>query len=595
MWFACFLVSVLYVSGQCENIMETRQFDNEHSLVQCVTNILKLYFSEGKLTYVEMESDDDELLKNIYSSSKFSLVSRRSTFQPHLPNQGYLMTSRDVTAFAKHFKYLLMDPMWNPYTRVLIVIRSLSESDLRNAFDVLLNHHVNNVVIVNGTADAHLYAYNPFDNHACGKYYSDIISYGICSQTEMNLYPEKIGARLKNCTFLASLSHRPPFSIDPARTEGENLLGTEAYIFKVLMEKEQINFIMNYNYNGDIFSTVAPNMTAIGPMNMLQNNETHVIVGGMMMVAARAAAFSYLGGYHDYNNEIRIIVKTASLIPIWKSVYIEFDITVWMLLFLTLIVYTMILIYVFRDMDKGQLILDLLDNLLSHGRHIRSRTLVKCLLLVWIWFAYLINTFYQSSLVSLTTDPSKEYQVADDKDLVEYRYEPCFSLALRNFLMSESVTNGSSFPPQRKGCHTTAEAMQTITKTKGFYTMVPNYVYLYNMKSFNNKWGESLIYPFEKPYARFLFCFYFYKGFPISKSLRLNARRMRESGLADKSLSDLYFKRSLKQRFSQKQFEVRFSLPWRVYVIGCAISAITFILELVPKNVWPKCRIQLQS
>lgn len=583
---------VFYVVVHCQVTLPVYHLKNEQ-LIRCVSSILKKYYTDQKeITYVNMGTEDEELLKTIHFTQHFSLVLRNTSHQSLLPNQGYLINSKNVTAFTKHFEYLMTDPTWNPYARFLIIVGSLQNYELRVIFDELLRLHVNNAVIVNGTFEAHLFTYNPFDNYACGRYYNDVIKLGLCSQATQNLYPNKLVTGLKNCTFRASLAHRPPFTINPLRIEGEKtLLGTEEYIFKVLSEKEQFTVISNYSYNADLYSSVSSNMTVSGPMIMLRNNETDVIFGGMMMVLTRAQALTWLCGYHDYNDELRFAVKRASFVPIWKTVYIEFDTSVWLLLLLSFIVYCSIMIFLLQAKDMGYVALELLDNLLSHSRDIRCSMSIKYVLIIWVWFAYLINTFYQSSLFSLTTNPSKEYQVQTEDDILEYKFRPCFSGSLRKYLSTEQskdLSKKSIVVPldtqPTEGCSTPLEALTTVSKTKDMYSLIPHYVYLYHRRSFNDKWGNSLIYYFEKPYTKFLFGYFFYKGFPITHQLQLNALRLRENGLADKSLRDQYFSRTLKQRFSQKEFEVRFALPWCVYVVGCAVSTATFFIEYLPQN-----------
>ncbi|XP_047019409.1 uncharacterized protein LOC124629849 [Helicoverpa zea] len=580
--------TILLNFGQSQNILPPEAEDNQE-LHQCVTSILDRYFNESiELTYVNMESDNEDLLQTVYKSQKFSLVTRNSTYQSVLPNYGYLIITRNVNTFKEYFKYLQTDTTWNPYARFLIIIQTLVDEEIKSVFDILLRKHVNNVIVMNGTTDAHLFAYNPFDNYACGKYYTDIIDYGPCKENTNNFYPNKLVTGLKNCTFRAAIVHRPPFTVNPLKAP-KIILGTEEYILKALAELEHFEVKFNYSVNPAVFSSAFPNMTAFGPMEMLQNNETDVIFGGNMMVLTRGQAFSFLSGYHDYNDELRFVVKRASLVPLWKTVYIEFDTTVWMLILLALVVYSFMVIYLLQTKDKGFVFMELLDNLLTHSRDIRCSMTIKCILMIWVMFAYLINTCYQSSLFSLTTNPSKEHQVASEEDIIQYKYKPCFSVALKTFLsleITEGMLSTRSSPADidQNACSTTIQAITTVSKTKGVFSLIPNYIYLYNKPSFNDKFGNPLIYYFDKPFAKFLYCFYFYKGFPISNRMRMNAIRMRENGLADKSMKDHFFKRALKQRFSQQEFETRFVLPWGLYIIGCTISIITFLVEYMSQS-----------
>ncbi|XP_075974127.1 uncharacterized protein LOC142975271 [Anticarsia gemmatalis] len=419
-----------------------------------------------------MDPDSEEILKAVHSTKKFTVLSRQATHQMFMPNIGYLISSEDVISFTEYFEYLIREPAWNPYAKFLIVIKSLGDVDMRIIFDELLKQHVNNALIVNGTEDANLYTYNPFDKYACGRYYDTVISYGLCSQATNNLYPNKLITGLQKCNFTASLAHRPPLSIDPLKIKEEKkILATEEYIITLLGEVERFTVNFNYSYNGDLFSTVAPNMTAFGPMEMLQKNECDIIFGGMMMVTSRAEAFTYLCGYHDYGDDLVFAVKRSSLVPIWKYIYLEFELDVWAVLLVIFLVYSIIAAILLRTKDGGDIVLRLLDNLLLHGRDTRTRFSVKCILITWVWFSYLINTFYQSSLFSLTTQPSLDFQVSDEDDIMKYDFQPCFSHALRKYLFTETNKLSKTGNFRNEGCETTLQAMDTISKTANVFTL----------------------------------------------------------------------------------------------------------------------------
>ncbi|KAJ8721691.1 hypothetical protein PYW07_002466 [Mythimna separata] len=259
MEIVCYLMSVFYAVVQCQVTLLPYHLKNER-LDQCIISILNKYFTEQQeLTYVNMFTDDEELLKTIHSTQNFSLLMRSTTHQSFLPNQGYLINSKNVPTFKQYFEYLMTDPTWNPYARFLIIVESLKNDQLRVIFDELLRLHVNNVVILNGTDDAHLFTYNPFENYACGKYYNDVISVGLCSQTTQDLYPNKLVTGLRNCTFKASLAHRPPFSINPLRIDEDYFIEAKevTYVGNKFRDEELLKAINNANIISVVTKRVA--------------------------------------------------------------------------------------------------------------------------------------------------------------------------------------------------------------------------------------------------------------------------------------------------------------------------------------------------
>ncbi|CAB3247433.1 unnamed protein product [Arctia plantaginis] len=574
------------VIGYDDYVDEFTFAEDNQKLIQCIISVLENYFSEqNELTFVGMQDgNENKLLKTIHTTTNFPLVTRLPDQRMDVPILGYLISAADANDFIKYIQFLISEPAWNPYARFLIVIALLRDADLEIIFDELLRQHVDNVLLVNGTEGAHLYTYNPFDNYACGKYYDNVTSYGQCLLATNNLYPKKLVTGLKNCNFTASLAHQPPFTIDPTKTKHKKLLGTEEYIIKLLGELEHFTVSFNYNYNGGMFTTVALNMTPLSPMKVLQRNEFDIIFGAIIVGTSRAETFTYMCGYHDYSDELRFAVKSSPFVPLSEYVYLEFELDVWGLLVVTFIVYSIIVSLLLRTKDRGEIMLLLLDNLLLHGRHIRIRQSVKCVLIMWVLFAYLINTFYQTNLFSFTTHPSLDFQIADEEDIAYYDLTPCVSLELRKFIISETDTFDDDFF-MNKGCQTLGEAMDTVSSNEDVFTLIPNYFYLYNEAKYSDKWGRPLVYYFEKPYMKLLFGFFFYNGFPVTRSLRLNALRLRENGIIDKSLQDHYYNRRLKQKFHKKTFQTQFLIPWHVYIPGTMIATLAFILELLMKHM----------
>ncbi|KAJ8721692.1 hypothetical protein PYW07_002467 [Mythimna separata] len=365
-----------------------------------------------------------------------TVIFRHMTTQSLFRHQGYLIYAKDTTKFTEYFKYLLEDPKWNPYSRFIIVIRSLDKDELKKIFDELLKRHVVNVlvvtgndnirlytynpfdnyacgkyynnvisydlkesdlrivfdtflklharyvVVVNATEEAHLYTYNPYDNYGCGKRYDDIISYGECSQAwYYDLYPKKIITMLRNCTFDVIITEWPPYTIlSPNDSDSSHPLryGAETYLFQLIgrMQGFKLNIINDYNALME-YPTVSTNMEAVGTLKKIQENEADAVLGGMLLTPSRALAFSYVYGHLAYTDEIRFVVKRASEVPAWKNIYLEFGPTVWALLVLALIFYSLLIIVLLRTEDKSYVVLILLGNLVLHGHSIRSQLPVK--------------------------------------------------------------------------------------------------------------------------------------------------------------------------------------------------------------------------
>lgn len=570
--------SLFYLNCESEDMFPFQERLQEQNPITCVTQIVENYFSEEKsLTYVEIESDrDDVILKEIHTLKTTAVVYKKVIKQSYFRHQGYLLTAKTATHFTENFKYLLQDPTWNPFARFLIVIRSLKEDELKTIFDELLRYFVINVIVVNGTNDAEIYTYNPYENYGCGKFYNNVISYGLCKRKQGNLFPNKLVTGLRNCTIGATVVKRAPYGIHPSESSIK-MPGTEQYIFKILADTEGFNVNFTYDHDRRFFTIIGEKMDVVGPLDKLQKNVTDVMFGGTVLVSRRADVFTYLHGHLDYEDELLFLVKRASFTAVWKTAYLEFHPYVWSILLVVFLLYSTIMNILLRAEDKSEIMLKLLNSLLLHGVRIPERLTVKFFFIIWVWFAYLMNSIYQSSLVSLTSNPIMDHQVTTEKDLVRHKLKPCISPNLLIYIYSETNISANV----NTECVDNLENVKLIARSEDMFTVVQQSLFRYYKKTYNDEFGRSPVFFFKRPYAKLIFSYFFRKGFPISDRMRRNAVRLRETGIVDKSLKDHYYARKIKHHFHNKGFETRFFIPWRIYTIGCVMGTVVFILELL--------------
>lgn len=586
MLFVYILIASLFFCGNCDNIFHVRNLHISANTIQCVTGILKQYFTETEaLTYINLDSDDD-ILEAIHGIGTISIVTKNLNVKNLFPHQGYFVIFEDPSNFGECFDRLTMEPTWNPLSRFLIVIKSLKHDDLKDIFDTLLKLHVINVLIVNGTNETHLYSYNPYDNYGCGKYYDKAISYGSCLESTQDLYPNKLVTGLRGCTFNVNIPHQPPFTIDPAKNinQEHHSLGVEQDLFNILAETEQftVNYIFKFE---DIYSTIGPDMKVSGPMKMLQNNETDVMFGSMILVKARAEAFTFLNGHLDYVDEFRFVIKKAPYVATWRYIYLEFHSTVWAMLLLVFITYAIIMMTLLREKDKGKVIFKLFDMFFAHGWKIRLPLKIRFIFIMWVWFCILVNNFYQSSLVSLITSPIREIQISEEKDIFNFKLRPCMPIKLQKYLATELQINGTKyFSNENKDCKDEIDNVNAVSRSPELFTISQKVILLYNKRKYMNKYGTFDIYVLKKPYASFLYATYFYKGFPITDRMRRTSIQLREFGFAGRSLRDRYYSQLVKIHYRQNVYKIKNFIQWYIYIAGGTLSFLVFILEVLLKH-----------
>lgn len=75
--------------------------------------------------------------------------------------------ARDSKVLAQYMSKLTHDKYWDPTVRFVIIINHLNIKVMKELFQILMQHHVINVVVLGYSLK--LYTYNPFENYGCGK------------------------------------------------------------------------------------------------------------------------------------------------------------------------------------------------------------------------------------------------------------------------------------------------------------------------------------------------------------------------------------------------------------------------------------------
>lgn len=585
------LLSPLFLSVSCLKITPTTEMSYEDPELKCIANITYKYFREMKsLVYLEPNTATNKLLRILHSMEIISF--NRGNSDVVNPCLAYMIIFENLRELLQRnlVLELVYEANWNPSARILAVFKYLREEELREVFDIFLHYRAYNVVVLNGTHTTELYTYNPFENFACGTYYSRIIYYGKCFDVTADIYPNKAITGLRNCFFRVSVPHWPPWGIDPSKVNAwPNAMGTEQYVFHLLSEIEKFKYKFIFDYDPEEFSTVSNNLSISGPMVRLVQNQTDFMLGGLMLIPSRAKVFSYISGHVDYIEEINIIVKRTGKAPVWKNFYLEFSAPVWVLLISTLFLYSAVVAIMLKTKDKGQVILVLMDSLLSHGARFRSRQSVKCVVIIWVIFAFLVNSFYTTNLMSLTTSPPKDYQIHDEATVIDLRLKPCISSVMGKYMESEQnhgeILKDAKFGTN--GCISLVDSIKTVSKSYYRFTIVlSSKLYSFENLKFDNQQEKSAIYRFAKPYTKVIYAIYYNKGLPMKDRLYNLAIRIRETGLSDKNLRDIRYNQTLsnlnkhQDEENESGFVTKLVLPWCLYGTGVFVSAITFVVEL---------------
>lgn len=590
-----FLICVLFLFHNVEGIIlsaDQIEFDSTN-ITNCISRVLyKFHEHNTELTLFNMDADTtqlQEIVKAVHSMIHVKLVIKNLWIKrPTAVNEAYMILADTAEMFALNFYRLQRDKEWNPMARFYIIIKHI-DVPMQLVFKKLLAYHVNNVIVING--DLNIFTYFPFENGACGRRFDEVHMLSHCMASDLpDLFPNKLINGLKNCTFKVLATHFPPYVVEG---KGKKVKpGLEQCALEMLAKIEKFNLTYEFSNIVDEFSTVNDDMEAIGPLRTLQNNTFDILSGGMFLIENRARPFTYLYGQTAYLDEIRIFVRVAEKLAKWKIFYIEFDITVWIMIIASFIIYSAVCIVLMRNdrfRDKCTIILKLWDNLFLHeGVKFHVSLPTKCVFIIWLWFTFLLNSYYQTSLTSLTTTLVNDYQVKTMEDLLKYNYKPCLSSVIKNYMFSTTVENRAE--TNETDCRSFLGALMVVNKGHKLYTISSLSTYESEQTKFINEEGKSSLYVFPTPLNKLLTSLFFYKGFPKSEKFLMHTLTMRETGLMDHCLKQLFSFYNDKENKKQGglNYETKYVvelnsllIPYAILAIGVALSSFVFALEII--------------
>ncbi|CAK1549242.1 unnamed protein product [Leptosia nina] len=564
------LMSTFQISQQID-------VESNDNIPGCVANIIQTYFEPTQLSVIQ--EDGGNILAHIHEL--FIPVILITTPQRiPLSHRGYLLIVTSCEDFTSKLIDIRSGVSWKPDVKTLIVFKYIKDTHLPQIFNKLLAYHVINVVVLNGTVSAELYTYNPFENFGCGKRYDRIIKLGDCN-SKADLFEEKLVTGLQNCTFRALSSNIPLYSIDPATDESE-FKGMDQFVLQSLGEMEKFHVNFSFETNFDAFSIIHDNMSAVGPMREVQIGNVDIINGAMLLTYERAQAFSFLTGGETFTDYLHVYVAKSKPISNLKMTLSGFNLYTWFALFIVFVIYLLLMYIVMEKGTKQGIILKMIGLLFSQPSHVKGSRANR-IFIFWVFFAYLISCYYQSTLVSLMMDPYRGYQISSWDDIVRYDLQPCVSGSMR------AVTNGTVFAEygqnKYRACEGRWESVKKVSDDDSIFTIYLRSLFKYNEYDYYDEFGSPKIHTVESPKAPVLYAIYMYKGFPLRHLLQRHCHRIEETGLLKQNFDRLQTDKKKKYQFAVKTIRMNVFIPWYVLVLGVTISTLTFCLEILYHRV----------
>ncbi|GBP96600.1 hypothetical protein EVAR_65153_1 [Eumeta japonica] len=457
---------------------------------------------------------------------------------------------------------------------------------------MLYRHVIRGVVIDTFQDKMDLYTYGPCDAGNCCRNFEKIIELGACQyQNGIEVFSNKFKIEMKNCTLNVATHHWPPFSVISKKTEGKKTLGIEQILIE--MGAAHLNLNLNYSvvYDTEVYGFVLPNRSMTGVLKSIEENDAELVFGSFILSANRASGLDYVWSHLVHRDFLAIFVPPTTLVEKWRAIYLSLHVHTWILLVFVFVIYSVLSSSVSNRTEKDfvlccrdpSIILYLWGFMVQNVSWIMHRRLQSSPILFGIiWFSFLMNGFYQSSLTSLITKRDTKQVIDSIKQLEESNLKPCISTVTKIHmeLTNMAIINGGNSQP--KECEETDEAFYTMESRSDYYTVSTLAKYRVILDSFNQTIPR--IHTVKERYAPLIYGFFVYRGFPLTHQLHLYMLRLGESGHIDKVIRDVIPEYGETRNFGGSTTSTislsDLRIPFALLGFGMVVSILVFLTEV---------------
>lgn len=510
------------------------------------------------------------------------------------PNEAYILKCGNFKECDNGIDDLVKDRYWHPAALFIIVIRNFN-SGQTNIFEKLHRLYVFKVIIVTNSY-VYLYDFDMADHcfyspRAITEYECKVL---ISSPSHTSIWidvvkPLKERSKIpySGCNMSLMVSVLPPF-VFPPDIDSLEPTGYEEEFIKVMRRINFTNFSLTFTTDERTTGTVYENFTITGMLKEIQMDHIDYYMGGTILSHERFGPLDFT--YPHFCDDFMLVVPKAKQVHKWEVMYKVFEPLVWGLIFLAFIcgILVAFMLKIHGQQDFKGCVLTTLY-LFAYLTNNAAKQRAGIFILSWALFAWLITCFYQSDLASIFTKPAYYSDVDSFDEILERDFQLYLSKAKYNFMRGSKDLNLRGVLYSSIITNNDLHSLQAVASREKTYTLVSRLSFRYYDSEFYRYDGEPILHDIVEPYFYIFRTGYLKKGNPNLKQIRLLERQVITFSFHRRSLLAYIHKNKL------KHFKVRKILSrslscisiaglYYIFLCGCALSLITFLLEIVVAN-----------
>ncbi|EFA11910.1 hypothetical protein TcasGA2_TC004067 [Tribolium castaneum] len=569
------------------------------SLTQCVYNAVERFFEKGETIFYFLPLSesvtllDQVLLPQLTHEFLWSLVVKNVTLDES-------KIAQKPTFYIIHMQNQ-RSTLTKPRQVASDVITKLWKYHIVNGV-VLLPDHLNPTVF-------NAFSWFPYHGGNCGTNNQieliDSCSNGSSTKV-VNWYPQKIPKKFNQCTIKVRMIQWPPYVINiPNGSWSGTQTSTRGFEISILdLVAEFANVRMFYHDDqvllnwGDIYD----NGTITGNLKYLSQEIDDIAVGAFGKTLKRSLYFDDVLYHHHEGLVFCVPFKTINSKLHNLGEIMDFGALV-LTLVLYLVVTTMSWLVNHHDYTHFYTCaIDMYRVLLGMPIYQQPRsTRVRFFVAMLIIYSFYVLTAYQTLLTSALASVSTRQEISTIDEIIDRNLDIHGIKQSSRYFASNgttstiSRTNAAIFK-KYKNCANMYKCFDLVAFNRNVAVCAPKYFTQFIKNSYKTSNNDPLIYCFKEPIVSFPIGIVMRKGLHFYYRFKALIGRIVSSGFTRKWKKEI--RRTRFENFTSVDIEVEKSgdeldfnslkLIFCVWLVGCVISLIVFICEVVKRVLFKK-------
>lgn len=440
---------------------------------------------------------------------------------------------------------------WNPRAKFIIIFLGTNNETIDVIFQLSWDKYITNIAVIQNT---YIFTYFPYDvGGNCGKNISKTML-GSCEILPEDIFVEKVPIISSNgCEAKSVVNIFVPGTIS-IKMEIEKSVesGFEVVLVANLIRRCNLT-IRNELFEEPYFNIKFPNGSYGGPIKYLFDKRSDLALGHLWPSEEFFEDFEI--SYPYVLDKMVWYVPAARPGEQWKSLFLIFSKTLWLLILFSLI-FNIITWRCFGQIitvhsnslkNTAWCVLYSWYTLFLGSYNFPQNIVTRILVTVWVFIGFFLASAYQSQLLSILTTPIYEHQISNLQELVDSNLK----IEFEEIFMSGFTEHGSEEENKvaKKVDFISVEEYLNMHKRdhdKLAFFEYPNRMRFYAHKYYTQSNGAPKLYEIEKTVFLVHIGFYTIKGYPYLPRFNNLILRMWQNGLLNKWILDT--DRSMKQK-----------------------------------------------